>query len=184
MSSTARLALILLAATALTACASKPKPGPLAEQAAPPASGPAETSAPDRGPPSGPVADLSLDALQRELAAAAGDRVFFELDSSTLTADARAVLSRQADWLRQRAEVSVMVAGNCDERGTREYNLALGGQRAASVRDFLVGQGVAEARLQTISYGKERPLDPGSDESAWSRNRNAHTAVISITGAR
>jgi peptidoglycan-associated lipoprotein len=112
----------------------------------------------------------------------AGELVYFDLDSFTLRADAKPVLDAQAAWLRRWNTVRVRIEGNCDERGTREYNFALGARRASAVRDYLVGRGVAAARIETISYGKERPLDPGSNEEAWARNRNARTAITE--GAR
>jgi len=108
-----------------------------------------------------------------------GDRVFFGLDRSDLSAEARQILERQAAWLQRYPNVQLLVAGNCDERGTREYNLALGARRAAAARDYLVSLGVSSARLQTVSYGKERPLDPRSNEEAWSVNRNAHAQIVS-----
>ena len=87
------------------------------------------------------------------------------------------VLAAQAAWLNRYGAVQVGIEGNCDERGTREYNLALGARRASSVRDFLVSHGVNPARISTISYGKERPIDPGEGEEAWAKDRNAHTAI-------
>jgi peptidoglycan-associated lipoprotein len=92
------------------------------------------------------------------------------------------VLSAQAGWLRRYPAVRVRIEGNADERGTREYNLALGARRANAVRDFLVAQGVTSDRITTVSYGKEQPIDPGTSEDAYQRNRNAHTALVS--GAR
>jgi len=100
-----------------------------------------------------------------------GDRVFFDTDSSTLTADSRATLDRQAAWLAQYSANKLTIEGHCDERGTREYNLALGERRATAVRNYLVAKGVAASRLSTISYGKERPEVLGSSNDAWSRNR-------------
>ena len=91
-------------------------------------------------------------------------------------------LDAQAGWLRQYPNVRVRIEGNCDERGTREYNLALGARRANSVRDYLVSHGITADRISTISFGKEQPLDPGSSEDAWQKNRNGHTAIVS--GAR
>lgn len=121
-------------------------------------------------------------SLQEQLTQYAGaDRVFFDFDKATLKPEAREVLRAQADWLNQNPGVSLRVEGNCDERGTREYNLALGARRANSVRDFLVGLGVDPSRISTISYGKDRPLDPASNELAWATNRNAHTFVIEDT---
>ncbi len=92
------------------------------------------------------------------------------------------MLAAQAAWLNRYGAVQVIIEGNCDERGTREYNLALGARRANSVKDFLVGHGVDPGRIHTISYGKERPIDPGAGEEAWAHDRNAHTAITS--GAR
>jgi peptidoglycan-associated lipoprotein len=105
--------------------------------------------------------------------------VFFGYDRFDLTPEARGVLERQATWLRQYPNVRILVAGNCDERGTREYNLALGARRAAAARDYLVSLGVATTRVETVSYGKERPLDPRAQEEAWSVNRNAYTQIVS-----
>jgi peptidoglycan-associated lipoprotein len=167
--------LALAAALGLSACASKPKPVPAA--AATPEAPPAPASEPD-APPSlqSPVSR----SLQEELAATAGDRVFFALDSHDLTGEARQSLAAQAQWLASRPEVRVLIAGNCDERGTREYNLALGARRASAARDFLLTQGVSSARIQTVSYGKERPIEAGATETAWSRNRNAGTVVLDL----
>ena len=114
---------------------------------------------------------------QEDLVANAGDRVFFALNQSNLSGDARSTLDRQAGFLGRFPQDSVQVAGNCDERGTEEYNIALGQRRANSARDYLVARGVASSRVTTISYGKDRPVALGSDESAWSQNRNAITSV-------
>lgn len=106
-----------------------------------------------------------------------GDRVFFELDSSVVTGEGQATLARQAEWLKANSSVNVVLEGHCDERGTREYNLALGERRATAARNFLVSQGVAASRVTTTSYGKERPAATGNDESAWSQNRRAVTVI-------
>lgn len=106
-----------------------------------------------------------------------GDRVFFALDSSVLTGDAQATLDRQAAWLQANGGVSVVVEGHADERGTREYNLALGERRATAAKNYLVSTGVAASRISTVSYGKERPAVSGSDEGAWSQNRRAVTVI-------
>lgn len=100
-----------------------------------------------------------------------GDRVFFDFDKSDLSADARATLDRQAKWLSTYSNVTLSVEGHADERGTREYNLALGERRANAVKNYLVSSGVAAGRLSTISYGKERPAVVGSNEAAWAQNR-------------
>jgi peptidoglycan-associated lipoprotein len=103
--------------------------------------------------------------------------VHFDLDSAQLGDEARATLEKHALWLQGHRDVKVTVEGHCDDRGTVDYNLALGEQRARSARDYLVSLGVSADRLRVVSYGKERPLDPGSNEAAWARNRRAHFAV-------
>lgn len=108
-----------------------------------------------------------------------GDRVFFDFNQSNLTSDALSTLDKQADWLEKYSSVSIQIEGHCDERGTREYNLALGSRRAASVRDYLVSKGIAKSRIKVISYGKERPAVLGSNEDAWAQNRRG---VSTITG--
>ncbi|MFC5385627.1 peptidoglycan-associated lipoprotein Pal [Aquamicrobium segne] len=106
-----------------------------------------------------------------------GDRIFFDLDSSSIRADAQQTLARQAQWLNRYTQYSIVVEGHADERGTREYNLALGARRAASTRDYLASQGVAANRIRTISYGKERPVAVCDDISCWSQNRRAVTTL-------
>ncbi|MEQ9332829.1 peptidoglycan-associated lipoprotein Pal [Thalassobaculum sp.] len=106
-----------------------------------------------------------------------GDRVFFAFDSSELSSESRTTLEKQAFWLRKYPQSTVTVEGHCDERGTREYNLALGERRAASARDYLVSLGVDPSRVATISYGKERPAVTGSTEEAWAQNRRAVTVI-------
>jgi peptidoglycan-associated lipoprotein len=103
--------------------------------------------------------------------------ILFEYDQATLTDQARAILDRHAAWLKAHPSAKVMVEGHCDERGTIEYNLALGDRRARAAHEYLVGVGVPGAMLRTTSYGKERPLDTGSNEEAWARNRRAHFSV-------
>jgi peptidoglycan-associated lipoprotein len=106
-----------------------------------------------------------------------GDRVFFDYDKSDVKAEGRQVLQRQADWLKKYSNVTVTVEGHCDERGTREYNLALGERRATAVKKMLVALGVAANRVSTISYGKERPAVVGSNEAAWAQNRRGVTVI-------
>ena len=111
------------------------------------------------------------------------ERVFFALDRHDLSAEARTTLEKQAAWLRTYQSVNILIEGNADERGTREYNLALGARRAEAVKEYLVGLGVPASRLDTVSYGKERPIDPRSSEDGWAINRNARTALVSgVTG--
>ncbi|WP_137178058.1 peptidoglycan-associated lipoprotein Pal [Roseomonas sp. AR75] len=114
---------------------------------------------------------------QEDLVANVGDRVFFDFDRSNIRADQRPVLERQASWFGQYPQVQATIEGHTDERGTREYNLALGQRRANAARDVLVAGGVAPARLSTISYGKDRPAALGSNEEAWAQNRRAVTVV-------
>jgi peptidoglycan-associated lipoprotein len=106
-----------------------------------------------------------------------GDRVFFDFDSSTIRDDGRQTLNRQAEWLKKYTNYPITVAGHCDERGTREYNLALGERRANAARQYLIAQGIPASRINTISYGKERPDPVGSDEQAWALNRRAVTEL-------
>jgi peptidoglycan-associated lipoprotein len=117
---------------------------------------------------------------QEDLEQNAGHRVFFGYDQFTLTPQAQATLARQAAWLKQYPNVRILLAGNCDERGTREYNLALGARRSEAARAYLVSLGVDGARVQTVSYGKERPIDTRSTEDAWSMNRNATTTITAV----
>ena len=114
---------------------------------------------------------------QEDLVQNVGDRVFFALDSSTLSADARATLDKQAAWMAKFPQVQVQVAGNADERGTTEYNLALGQRRATTARDYLAAHGVNSSRMSVISYGKDRPTALGSDEQSWAQNLNVITSV-------
>jgi peptidoglycan-associated lipoprotein len=120
------------------------------------------------GPAPGTQADLVVNV---------GDRIFFATDSYSLSAEARQVLDAQAAWLQQYPNLSVTIEGHADERGTREYNLALGERRANSVRNYLSALGIGPSRVNTVSYGKERPAVPGANESAWSQNRRSVTKV-------
>ena len=106
-----------------------------------------------------------------------GDRVFFMVDQSTITEESAATLRQQAGWLQANSNFTITIEGHADEQGTREYNLALGARRASSVKDFLVGQGIAQHRILTVTYGKERPVAACSDETCWSQNRRAVTLV-------
>jgi peptidoglycan-associated lipoprotein len=106
-----------------------------------------------------------------------GDRIFFDTDSSVVRADAQATLDRQSQWLAQYPNYAITIEGHADERGTREYNIALGARRAAATRDYLASRGVPAQRMKTISYGKERPVAVCDDISCWSQNRRAVTAL-------
>ena len=121
--------------------------------------------------------DGIVPGSQEDLIVNVGDRVFFGYDSSELDSDAQELLQDQVAWLKQYSDVSVTIEGHCDERGTREYNLALGEKRAQSVKNYLISLGVSESRVSTISYGKERPAVIGSNDGAWSQNRRSVTKV-------
>ena len=114
---------------------------------------------------------------QEDLIVNVGDRVFFGYDSSDLDSDALELLQDQVAWLKQNSNVSVTIEGHCDERGTREYNLALGEKRAQAVKNYLIGLGISPDRVSTISYGKERPAVVGSNDGAWAQNRRSVTIV-------
>ncbi len=132
--------------------------------------------------PESSVADESMmdtptPGSQEDLVINVGDRVFFGFDKSVIIAASEKTLKRQAAWLRKHSSVSITVEGHADERGTREYNLALGERRATSVKNFLVALGISANRIATISYGKERPDALGHSEAAWSQNRRGVTVV-------
>ena len=119
----------------------------------------------------------STPGSQQDFTVNVGDRIFFDTDSSSIRADAQQTLAKQAQWLNQYSSYRITVEGHADERGTREYNLALGARRADATRDYLVSQGVDGGRLKTISYGKEQPVAVCDDISCWSQNRRAVTAL-------
>lgn len=168
---------IVAAALAVAACTTTPKempapPPPTARPEAPPAP---PAPAPEPAPAAAPAfAPGSQEALRAD---AGTDTVLFAYDSYELGAEAKAVLIRHAAWLRANPGVKVTLEGHCDERGTREYNLALGDRRANSAKNFLASLGIETSRLATISYGKERPAVDGSDEAALAQNRRAVTMV-------
>ena len=126
----------------------------------------------------GTVAGTVVPGSQEDLVQNVGDRVYFGFDKYDLTPEAQATLERQAAWMQQHPAVTVTVEGHADERGTREYNLALGERRANAAKNYLVSLGIAESRITTVSYGKERPVALGSNEQAWARNRRAVTIVV------
>lgn len=181
----AGLGLVLLFA----GCPPKGRPPALAG-VADPASGSAaspgtSTRAVDAGPDiqgvrgDGPAASDFSDYSSFDQSGTGGplQDVAFEYDSHVLSDDGRGVLAKNAEWLKQNPSARVIIEGHCDERGTVEYNLALGEQRALAARDYLKSLGVAQERMRTASYGKERPLDPQQNEAAWARNRRAHFSV-------
>ncbi len=164
--------LIGMTALALVACGKK----------TPPAEVPVVTEQPSNPP--GTAADDSVDlvelpAMQADLIAKAGsDTVYFGTDEYSLDEQSKATLAAQARWMLANPSVKGSIEGHCDERGTREYNLALGERRANAAKDFLIANGVPAGRLTTISWGKERPIALGSNEEAWAQNRRAVTVVV------
>jgi len=154
----ARFVAVAGAFVLLAACSHAPPP--------PPPGGPGGISSSRFGPGS-----------QQDLAATAGDRVFFDYDQSDIKSEGQEILRRQSEWLRRYPNVSVTIEGHCDERGTREYNLALGERRAQAVKNVLVALGIPSGRISTISYGKERPEIPHSDDTSYAQNRRGVTTV-------
>jgi peptidoglycan-associated lipoprotein len=150
----ARIAAVLAAALTISACAN---------QAADNANGAAGAAA--------------TPGSQQDFVVNVGDRVFFETDQTDLSAVARATLDKQAQWLTNYSQYTFTIEGHADERGTREYNIALGARRAQSVRDYLISRGIQAGRMRTISYGKERPVAVCNDISCWSQNRRAVTVL-------
>lgn len=150
----ARLVAALAMALAMAACANNQANGPQAN-----------------------AAGAAVPGSQQDFVVNVGDRVFFDTDSSALSAQARATLDKQVQWLNHYGQYTFTIEGHADERGTREYNLALGARRAQTVRDYLMAHGIAANRMRTISYGKERPVAVCDDISCWSQNRRAVTVL-------
>ncbi|MFL6798808.1 MAG: peptidoglycan-associated lipoprotein Pal [Xanthobacteraceae bacterium] len=155
----AKVAAVLLAASLAAGCANKPND-------------PTQTGATTAAPGS-----------QQDFVVNVGDRVFFESDSTELTPQSIATLEKQAQWLQNYGQYTFTLEGHADERGTREYNIALGARRAQTVRDYLASRGVQPQRMRTISYGKERPVAVCNDISCWSQNRRAVTVLNSASSS-
>ncbi|MFQ5626617.1 MAG: peptidoglycan-associated lipoprotein Pal [Methyloligellaceae bacterium] len=155
------LAGVFVLAAAIAACSKKPQQMALGQQA---------------GGPAAP-------GTSRDFSVNAGNKVYFTVDSSQLSAQAQTTLRAQAQWLGKYPQYSVILEGHADERGTREYNIALGARRATAVRTYLAGLGVNPGRLRTISYGKERPVAVCNDISCWSQNRRAVTVLNARAGS-
>ncbi len=137
----------------------------VAAQAQPPAAKAMEAPKPAPAPAPAPAPMMAAPAFMT-------DRIFFDFDKSALKMEAQALLKKKAEWLKSTANAKLTVEGNCDERGTAEYNMALGERRAQAAKKFLVDLGIDAKRITTISYGKERPTDPAHNEAAWAKNRN------------
>ena len=150
----ARLAALLAAALAISACANKPEENAQAN-----------------------AAGMATPGSQQDFVVNVGDRVFFETDSTELTPQSRATLDKQAQWITNYSQYAFTIEGHADERRTREYNIALGARRAQAARDYLVSRGIQANRMRTISYGKERPVAVCNDISCWSQNRRAVTVL-------
>ncbi len=168
MKTVTRSVMMATAVIALAACAKK------APEELPPAPPETTTPAPQPPAPTGPVKGSQEDFI----ASVTSDRILFDTDKFDVDAEDQTVLQSQAQWLQANPSVKVTVEGHCDERGTRDYNLALGEKRANSAKNYLVTLGVDASRITTISYGKERPAALGSDESAWAQNRRAVTVTV------
>ena len=128
-------------------------------------------------PKSWKIAGSASDNTSKDIMMINLEDIFFEFDRSTLTPAAQETLTQKARWLKSNTNVSVVIEGHCDERGTSEYNLALGDRRAANTKSFLVDLGISPSRMVTISYGEERPIISGNSEETWAKNRRAHLAV-------
>lgn len=162
--SSVRLIALLLGSVVLAGCQQG------AQTEAPAATTPTAGGSDSSGGATGPVDDgIPRDANGNPL----GTTVYFDYDRSTLLSEGRALLSQHAGYLKQFTSRSVLVEGHCDERGTREYNLALGERRANATKEFMMAEGASGGQIETVTYGEERPVDPGHDESAWSKNRRA-----------
>jgi peptidoglycan-associated lipoprotein len=163
-----RFGAIMVAALAVAACSNTPKPEDQLTQGGLGANG--------KGAPATP-------GSARDFSQNVGDLVYFSTDQTDLTPEAQQTLSNQARWLQQYAQYSITIEGHADERGTREYNIGLGSKRAESVRAFLAKNGIAAARIRTVSFGKERPVAVCNDISCWSQNRRAQTVLNNRGGA-
>ncbi len=159
-----KLMSMLAAVALLAACETAPQNTAATGGSGAAGAAPAATAQAPAGPRPGSQEDLVRNV---------GDRIFYDFDKSELRPEARRTIERWAGWLKQYPQVTVTVEGHADERGTREYNIALGERRATAARNFLVSQGIDARRVATISYGKERPAVLGSNEAAWSQNRRA-----------
>ena len=167
-----RLTVLAGVAALAAACAKKEELPP-----PPPPAPPAPASSQAAPPPAAVTPSVVPGSLADMINAAGAVRVFFAYDSYFLADGARDILAKQAEWLNKYPTITLTIEGHADERGTREYNLALGARRATAVKNYLVGAGVAASRVETISYGKERPAVMGSTEAAWSQNRRGVTVL-------
>lgn len=134
--------------------------------------------APEKQAESQVAAPAALSSLEEGIKSFEGNNIYFDFDKFSLTPEAKEILAQKAEFLKGNTNVTIQIQGNCDERGTTEYNLALGERRAKVAQDYLMSLGIVKDRITTLSYGKERPIDSGHDEEAWSKNRNDHFAIV------
>ncbi|MDQ1154404.1 peptidoglycan-associated lipoprotein Pal [Brevundimonas sp. SORGH_AS_0993] len=173
------VAMVGCAVAAMAACTRKPPvDSGVTDTGATTPTGPSYPTVPT-APITGGQVGAAQPGSEQDFVVNIGDRIYFDLDSIEVRPEAMPRLDAQAQWLLRYPQVTVRIEGNADERGTREYNLALGARRAEAVRNYLINRGVPAGRIDTISFGKERPIAEGSNEDAWARNRNAHTAIVS-----
>ena len=165
---------LLLASVSLAGCAQKPKELPPQPVNASTSTQSAQPMPPMPPQPAGPVPGSEADFL----ASVISDTVHFELDKYAIDGESEGILRSQAQWLARYPGKAITIEGHCDERGTREYNLALGERRANAAKNYLIALGVEPGRISTVSYGKERPVALGSDEAAWAKNRRAVTITL------
>lgn len=151
-------------------CAKEEPPPPTVEPPPRPAAPPPPPPSPPPPPPGPSISQQAFQEFQNQ-------DIYFDFDKYDLRTDARTILDRKASFLNQNSSVRVQIEGHCDERGTEEYNLALGERRANAAKQYLTTAGISAGRLSTISYGKERPLDPGHNEAAWAKNRRDHFVI-------
>ncbi len=174
-----RLAAVGVAVTAIAACTPRPAADTGAGNEVPGGSNPQYPPINNGGVEGGNLGGSAAPGSAQDFVVNVGDRIYFDLDSYSVRSEAFPRLDAQVAWLQRYPGVTVRIEGNADERGTREYNLALGARRAEAVRAYLVERGISAGRIDTISYGKESPIAAGSSEDSWARNRNAHTAIVS-----
>ncbi len=175
------LLVLILSLSLMTSCSPKKTPRP---EPAPPDTSPADagrrTGGMDTGAQDTAAREIEADITAEALTARnrfLNEDIYFNYDSAELSAAARNILRAKAGWLQDHPDPRIIIEGHCDERGTSEYNLALGEQRAMSAKKYLISLGISPARMQTISYGEERPAVMGTGESVWSKNRRAHFAI-------
>ncbi len=179
-STIAKFALVGLVTLSMAACAPR---RPVTGAAGDTGMGADANIPPYPGPGAGGIDGGNIGAgapgSEQDFVVNVGDRIYFDLDSYQVSPEAYPRLDAQAAWLARYPQITVRIEGNADERGTREYNLALGARRAESIRNYLIQRSISAGRIDTISFGKERPIAEGASEDSWARNRNGHTAIVS-----